>query len=266
MASTDDPNRPDPTDPNPTPTNAWTAEEDAAAQQWADAYITQHQIPVGYGNRDDLINSYRAQRRNGVTHDQALASVPHLLGWDAYTVPGAVPPGGGGGGGGGLGKLPPLDPWTMAPPNLPHTGLAPTPGKFEYNPFHQPTAQDLLQDPSYQFRFNQGQNAIEASAAAKGMLNGTGTLKDLLGYGQDFASQEYKNVWDRSFAGWQGNELARFKTTEGNNASDLTKFNTDVGNQHYDYNAGYQQWLDMYNQWRNNSNDKWNRYWQVANG
>lgn len=249
-APADDPTRP------PNTAEAWSAEEDAAAQQWADQYIAQHQISSSWGTRDDLINNYRAQRRAGVSHDQALATVPHLLGWDV-----AAPGPGGGGGGGGTNLYPG---WTGHPPPLPDDPTAPTPGRYDPHAFVGPTAADLLRDPSYQFRFDQGQRSIEASAAAKGMLNGSGTLKDLLGYGQDFASQEYKNVWDRDFTSWQGNELARFKATEGNNAADLNAYDRNISNSRFKYNASYDQWMALYNQWRNNQNDDWGRRRDVA--
>jgi hypothetical protein len=63
---------------------------------------------------------------------------------------------------------------------------------------------DLASDPNriedsnaYKFRFNQGQQALERSAAAKGMLNSGNTLAALAEYGQGMASQEYGNEFDR---------------------------------------------------------------------
>ena len=46
-------------------------------------------------------------------------------------------------------------------------------------------------DPSYQWRLQQGANALERSAAARGGLASGNTLKALTGYGQGMASQEY---------------------------------------------------------------------------
>ena len=52
-------------------------------------------------------------------------------------------------------------------------------------------------DPSYAFRLDEGRKALEASAAARGgILNGT-TGKALLNYGQQAASQEYQNAYNR---------------------------------------------------------------------
>jgi hypothetical protein len=57
---------------------------------------------------------------------------------------------------------------------------------------------DVTQDPSYQFRLQEGQKALERSAAAKGTLLTGGTAKALARYGQDYASTEYGNVYNRA--------------------------------------------------------------------
>jgi len=53
-------------------------------------------------------------------------------------------------------------------------------------------------DPSYQFRMNEGQKAIERSAAARGIGQTGGTMKALTRYGQDAASQEYQAAFNRA--------------------------------------------------------------------
>lgn len=62
----------------------------------------------------------------------------------------------------------------------------------------------LLDDPNsiqqsagYQFRVNQGQEALQRSLGAKGMLASGNRLMDLTKYGQDMASQEYDNQFGR---------------------------------------------------------------------
>jgi hypothetical protein len=52
-------------------------------------------------------------------------------------------------------------------------------------------------DPGYQFRLQQGQQALQRSAAAKGDLLSGGTAKALEQYGQDYASNEYQNTYNR---------------------------------------------------------------------
>lgn len=71
------------------------------------------------------------------------------------------------------------------------------------NPYEQRLA-ELVNNPdsiantnAYKFRFNQGQQALERSAAARGMLNSGNTLAALADYGQGQASQEYGDEFNR---------------------------------------------------------------------
>jgi predicted RNA-binding protein Jag len=59
------------------------------------------------------------------------------------------------------------------------------------------TGQDIYSDPGYQFRVQQGEDAIQSSAAAKGGLLSGATLKALQDFGQQSASQEYGNAYNR---------------------------------------------------------------------
>lgn len=63
-------------------------------------------------------------------------------------------------------------------------------------------------DPGYAFRLQQGQNALQAAAAAHGSVLSGGTLKALDRYNQDYASGEYGNVFNRalSTAGFNENQ------------------------------------------------------------
>ena len=76
------------------------------------------------------------------------------------------------------------------------------------------TGQDIYDDPSYQFRVNQGNNAIQSGAAAQGGLLSGATLKALQGYGQDMASQEYQNGYNR-FNADQTNQYNRLSNLVG---------------------------------------------------
>lgn len=57
--------------------------------------------------------------------------------------------------------------------------------------------QDMELDPGYAFRQEEGQRTIDRSAAARGALASGGTLKALARFGQDLASQEYGNAFNR---------------------------------------------------------------------
>jgi hypothetical protein len=64
----------------------------------------------------------------------------------------------------------------------------------DYTPF----GMDQFQaDPGYAFRLEEGQKAIERSAAARGMQLSGSTLKGLNKYAQGTASQEYNNAFNR---------------------------------------------------------------------
>lgn len=65
--------------------------------------------------------------------------------------------------------------------------------------------QDLQNDPGYQFRMQQAQQALSRSAAAKGTLGSGGFAKSLDTYSQGLASQEYQAAWSRNFAQNQAN-------------------------------------------------------------
>ena len=76
------------------------------------------------------------------------------------------------------------------------------------------TGQDIYSDPSYQFRLQQGQDTIQSSAAAQGGLLSGATLKALQNYGQESASQEYGNAYNR-FNADQTNRYNRLSNLVG---------------------------------------------------
>jgi len=67
---------------------------------------------------------------------------------------------------------------------------------------------DFQQDPGYAFRLSEGQKALDRQAAARGGLISGGALKAAGRYGQDMASQEYQNAFNRAFTGY-GTDVAR---------------------------------------------------------
>jgi hypothetical protein len=52
-------------------------------------------------------------------------------------------------------------------------------------------------DPGYSFRMSEGMKGLERSAAARGGLLSGSTLKGIQRFGQDMASQEYQNAFNR---------------------------------------------------------------------
>ena len=59
------------------------------------------------------------------------------------------------------------------------------------------TPSDLYTDPSYQWRLNQGNLALNSSAAAQGLTGSGQNLKDIVNYNQGAASTEYQAAYDR---------------------------------------------------------------------
>lgn len=108
----------------------------------------------------------------------------------APTAPTAPTDGGvtGGGGGGAV---------AFSPSGMPGMTFRPLP-RFVAPEFKAPSAADVLASPGYQFRLGQGQQGIERSAAARGLLRTGGTLKDIAEYNQNFASGEFQNEFNRS--------------------------------------------------------------------
>jgi hypothetical protein len=67
-------------------------------------------------------------------------------------------------------------------------------GASDYTPFGMAQFQA---DPGYAFRLSEGMKTLERGAAARGNLMSGATMKGLQRYGQDLASQEYQNAFNR---------------------------------------------------------------------
>lgn len=92
---------------------------------------------------------------------------------------------------------------------------------------------EFEKDPGYDWRMQQGQEAVEASAAARGGALGGRALKELTRYGQGFASNEYQNAYNR-FNTDQTNRFNRLATLAGvgqTSSNVLANANANTGNQ-----------------------------------
>ena len=74
---------------------------------------------------------------------------------------------------------------------------------------------DYQADPGYGFRMSEGMKALDRSAASRGGLLSGATMKGAQRYGQDLASQEYQNAYNR----YTGNQA-----TQRNALAGLTGF------------------------------------------
>jgi hypothetical protein len=86
-------------------------------------------------------------------------------------------------------------------------------------------------DPSYSFRFQEGLKALDRSAAARGGLLSGGALKAAQRYGQDFASQEFGNAYNRlaSRAGFGQTATGAMGTAAGQFGANAGNLMTSAG-------------------------------------
>jgi hypothetical protein len=141
-----------------------------------------------------------------------------------------------------------------------YAGFQTTVDPFAYGQFAAPTAAQAAQDPGYQFRLEEGQRALQQSAAAKGMLRTGNTWKDLQRYGQGMATAEYDKVYGRRMGEHQlgygealrENELAYQRQLQGygtgiqaqqlGEASRMGALQANLGVQAQQFGQGSQAW------------------------
>ena len=87
------------------------------------------------------------------------------------------------------------------------SGLTSTPGQglLQNYPgtFTAPTADQAAQTPGYQFTLNQGLQALDRGAAARGNLLTGGTMQAEQQYGQGLASQTYQQTFNNALSQYQ---------------------------------------------------------------
>ena len=130
-------------------------------------------------------------------------------------------------------------------------------GNIGNQPTYENTLANLVNDPGYQFRLEQGQNTLENSAAARGNLLSGATLKDLTGYAQGMASQEGQAAYSRDMNAYnnQQNQLANLMQMGFNSVSG------QVGQQA----QGANNLANLYMQQGNNQANYYTQMGNVAN-
>mgnify|MGYP001614724562 CR=1 FL=1 len=123
---------------------------------------------------------------------------------------------------------PPTTAGTFAPPSWDVEEYEAAPG-FDYPEFEGPTAETFKADPGYDFRAREMQRAIENAASARGLLATGGTLQDLMTARGSLASQEFGNVWNRQFGGWQANRGAAADAHDRNERNRLNAYRLKYG-------------------------------------
>lgn len=102
-----------------------------------------------------------------------------------------------------------------------------------YGSLSQPfTGQDMYKDPGYAFRLNEGVKALDRSAAARGGLLGGNQLRGVTQFGQDYATNEYQNAFNRYQAERQArlNPLQSLAGQAQTSANTLTNAAGNLGN------------------------------------
>lgn len=82
--------------------------------------------------------------------------------------------------------------------------------------------------PGYQFALNQGQTALDRSAAARGQLLSGGQLKDLTGYGQGMGSQLFNQYFNQNLSLGQLGESAASQTGNAGTAAAANAGQADI--------------------------------------
>jgi hypothetical protein len=97
-------------------------------------------------------------------------------------------------------------------------GLGPNTGTANYGKYSSaeftPEAFAANQDPGYAFRIKEGLKALDAQSAARGGLISGAALKATTRFGQDAASQEYQNAFNR-FQTMRQSTLAPYQSLQG---------------------------------------------------
>jgi hypothetical protein len=87
---------------------------------------------------------------------------------------------------------------------------------------------DLQADPGYGFRMSEGMKALERSAAARGGLLSGSTLKGITRFGQDTASNEYINAFNR-YQTNRSNQLNPLQSLYGGGQSSTNMLSNAAG-------------------------------------
>lgn len=153
------------------------------------------------------------------------------------------------------------------------------PGEFSYGEYHKPadyvagtferpTIEQARQEPGFQFALDEGRRQMEASAAAKGIGRTGGTVKRLIGYGQEMADTNYNSVFNRDLTSFNTNEGNRSDAYKTNAALGLGEYNTNRGNAFDNFNlnennraGAYRTNADLgYQAWSGNRNNAFENF------
>lgn len=275
---------------------------DNEAEQFADQNAPMDAAPAwgggqqqtGYLNPDGTAGGYLDVPEGGFSFgaDSAPTNLPSGFQWDqnlAAIVPGGpsaagptAPSGGSGGGDGSLGSLlTPYDGSFQAPDlnrasqdavgRLPQLPAFQAPGLPQFDPFQAPSFDSMIQnDQGYGGRLKQGEQALMNNKAAQGLARTGGTLKDLLNYNSQFASNEYGKYFDREANTYQMNTGNKFSLYDrdlaGRKAAyepNLLRYATEAGVSERGANTAWDQayktFMTDYDMWRDQRDSSYDK-------
>lgn len=204
---------------------------------------------------------------------------PRNFTWPQFTAPG----------------FPAVDPFVAPPPFTFREYEAPAafsyepyaaPERFNYDAFAAPTLAQAENEPGYAFSRAEGIRALENAAAARGTLRSGMQLKDLLAWGNQYAQQNYQNVYNRAgqtydrnrgnaFESWGANEAARagaydrsrsnaFDAWNANRANSLASFLTNRESAGDIYRTNYGVSADVFDRNFGVTRDRYDRNFNAA--
>ena len=155
------------------------------------------------------------------------------------------------------------------------------PGEHGYQPLNEQfefNSDDLMKDPGYKFRLEEGNKAIERNAASRGFLQSGRTMKSLGQYSQGLASQEYGKAYGRALGEFgigkgqsrdaYGRALGEFGISQGQSRDaygrELGEWGARYGMYGDAYNRRWQEYLNDRGEWTNARNWKFNTLSQLS--
>jgi hypothetical protein len=143
--------------------------------------------------------------------------------------------------------------------------------------FVSPSIEEAMADPGYKFILDQGNQNLQNWAAARGTLNDSSTAKAMIDYGQNAATTQYGNVWDRDMNAYRTNVETQYldpfqaqyqNWITGTVGPTMTNYGTNAQNvQHLNdvsWQDNWNSWLQNWNIFRDQRDSTFNKQFAVA--
>lgn len=121
-----------------------------------------------------------------------------------------------------------------------------------FQKFDAPTLEQAKNEPGFQLALQEGQEGIQNSAAGRGLARSGGTLKDILKYNQNFANQNYQNVYNRGFNTWQANTSGDLNNWMAGERGNMDTFNAGMQSAGMNNDNSWKNYLQGFDQFKYN--------------